>query len=65
MSRYEEVRALLARAMAQAITEGLPAASPTTNERMAQAVCEWMAGLAVLYVTDDELAAILDSPETP
>lgn len=58
MSRLDEVRRILARAQTQAVMDGLPAAGPDANERMAQAICEWMAGLAVLYVTDEELAEI-------
>lgn len=58
MSRLEEVRHILARAQAQALKDGLPGVGPDTTDRMAQAICEWMAGLAVLYVTDEELAEI-------
>lgn len=64
MTRYEEVRSVVAKAMARAVTSGVPVSSPQGCEIIANAVCEWMSGLWPIFLSDAELQALADGEDS-
>lgn len=59
MTRFDEVKKIIAARMARQIMDEVPVASPSTVDALAGDICEWMSTLYVLRVTDDELEAII------
>lgn len=58
MTRFDEVKSIIAKRFAKQITDEIPVSSPQTVDALAGDLCEWMAHLYVLMVTDAELAEI-------